>query len=110
MNLHAKYVKEREGFDTIENVGGYFEYKISGDDCYIRTMYISPEYRGKGCAKELAEKVTAIAKERGCKTLSGSIVPSLEPEMATASLSMQIKYGFKLVSSHEDFIILKKEI
>lgn len=109
-SAQARFVKEREGFDTLENEGGYFEYKIEGDNCYIRTMYILPELRGQGLAKKLAQELTAIAKEMGCKTLTGSVVPSLNPTMATESMAMQIKYGFKLLSAHEDFIILKKEI
>jgi predicted GNAT family acetyltransferase len=106
----AKYVKEREGFDVIENATGYFEYKINGDECYIRTMYIDEKYRSQGCAKDFAEKVISIAKEAGCKFITGTVVPSLNPSMATESLAMQIKFGFKVSSSHEDLIILRKEI
>jgi predicted GNAT family acetyltransferase len=106
----ANYVKEREGFETIENEGGYFEYKITGEECYVRTMYIAPEFRGKGYAKDLAAKVTEIAKASGCKYLLGSVVPTLNQLMATESLAMQIKYGFFIKSAHEDFIVTCKEI
>lgn len=110
MGLYAKYVKEREGFDFLENEKGFYEYKITGDDCYIRSIFIAPEFRSTGAAKDLAFEVISIAKKAGCKTLTGTVIPSLNKEHASISLSMQLKFGFKLESSHEDLIILKMEI
>jgi GNAT superfamily N-acetyltransferase len=108
MNLWSEYFKEREGYETFETDKGLASFKVNGDDCYIRDVFILPAFRHTGEASHIADQITKIAKERGCKTISGSIVPSLKG--ASGSLLGLLKYGFKLKSSHEDFIFLVKEI
>lgn len=110
MSHYANYVSEREGFHVIENDSGFVEFKIQQEECYIRTIYISPGLRGVGHAKDLAERVTEMAKEYGCKYLSSTIYPASNKEQATISLAMQVNFGFKLSSVHENLIILRKEI
>jgi GNAT superfamily N-acetyltransferase len=107
---YANYVKEREGFEVIENEKGFFEFKINSDDCYIRTMYVAPEFRAHGAAKELAHLVEETARANGCKYLVGTIIPSLNKTQATESMGIQLKYGFKIEAAHEDVIILRKEL
>lgn len=107
-SLYGEYVKEREGKQILESEKGFMTYKIQGQECYIADVYIRPEYRMSGVASEFANKIQKIAKNQGCKFLTGSVTPSLKG--ATESIIAQLKFGFKLHSSHEDFIILKKEI
>lgn len=108
MSLYGKYVKEREGKGIVESAQGFMTYKIQGEECYIADVFIDSDFRETGVAAEFTEQITKKAKEKGCKFLTGTVTPSLEG--ATVSLAYQLKRGFKLHSSHEDFIILKKEI
>jgi len=108
MSLYAEYIAEREGKGIVENDHGFVSYKIKGDECYLADIYISPEFRKEGIGAAFADEITKKAKEKGCKFLTGTVTPSLAG--ASTSLLAQLKYGFKLHSSHEDFIILKKEI
>lgn len=108
MDLWAEYFKEREGFETFKTDKGLASFKVTGDDCYIRDVFVLPAFRHSGEASYIADEIAKIAKERGCKFLTGSVVPSLKG--SSGSMLGLLKYGFKLKSSHEDFIILSKEI
>jgi len=115
-NLFAEYIFEREGFHTYEDERGFMTYKITGKDCYIRDMFIARDFRNTGACKELADKVTEIAKINGCTRLLGTIVPILGEDMAraqalaTESMRLQIVYGFKIIESNPNQIVLAKEI
>lgn len=107
-SLYADYIKEREGRSILESKEGFMTYEIKGQECYIADVYIRPEFRKSGVASGFASQIEDIARKQGCKFLTGSVTPSLKG--ATESIIAQLKFGFKLHSSHEDFIILKKEI
>lgn len=108
MSHYGQYIEEREGLDILENEHGFFTYLIKGEECYIKDIYIAKEFRRAGVATEFAEKITAIAKENGCKFLSGTCVPSTNG--STESLKAMFSYGFKVHSSSNDLIILIKEL
>lgn len=108
MNKWSMYFKEREGYDTIETEAGCVAYKISGEECYIKEIYVLPEFRQTKEGSKLADYVVSTAKEFGCNLLTGSVVPSLPG--ATGSMTAMLKYGFKIHSSQNDFIVMSKEI
>lgn len=116
MSHQAHYVLEREGFETLEAKEGFVIYKINGPECYIRDIYIAPDFRSTGAGKRLADRVSEIAKERGCNTLVGTVVPLIGDDptkaraFATESMRMQIAYGFKIHSCNVNEIVLSKEI
>ncbi len=108
INLWSMYFKEREGYDVIDTGKGVASYIINGENCYLRDIFIHPDFRHTGEGSLIADSIAAIAREKGCKYLTGSVVPSTNG--ATLSLFAMLKYGFKLKESKEDFIILVKEI
>lgn len=105
---YGQYIKAREGFDIVENVMGFATYKITGDECYVRDIFVEKDYRQDGVAGRLCDKIKDIAKMNGCKWLVGSVQPSTPG--STESLKVVLAYGFNLASSQNDFIILKMEI
>lgn len=107
-SLYGQYIEAREGFDIIENPFGFVTFKITGDECYVRDIFVEKHHRNDRVASALCDKVKVIAKERGCKFLTGSVVPSLPS--STVSLKVILSYGFLLHSSQNDFIIFKMEI
>ncbi len=106
--MWAQYFKEREGFETIENNKGCLTYRISGDECYIKDIFVLKEHRRSNVATELADECSKIARDSGCKFLSGSIVPSTNG--ATASMMGLVAYGFEIRAAKDDLIILVKEL
>jgi GNAT superfamily N-acetyltransferase len=108
MNKWALYFKEREGFETLETESAILSYKIQGQECYVRDIYVLPEARLSGAGTEIANLISELAKENGCTYLTGSVVPSTKG--ATGSMMAMLKYGFSILKSQDDFIILSKEL
>jgi ribosomal protein S18 acetylase RimI-like enzyme len=107
--MWADYVKEREGKETIEDPGqGFIVYKIQNQVCHICELYVAPHCRKEKIGSRLADAVTKIAKEAGCKVLFANVVPSLNG--ANESMLAQLAYGFKITAAHEDCIFMHKEI
>lgn len=108
MSLYSDYFK-CEGYETLEIPDiGFATYKIVAPECYIRDLYVAPEYRLKGAAVKLGDIVTSIAKEKGCNTLIGSVKPSYKD--SNVSLRMLQSYGMVLGKAEQDTILLYKRI
>lgn len=108
MSLYANYVKEREGKEILESEHGFATYQIAGPECYIKDIYIVPEMRTSGLAGKMADEIAVIAKEKGCKFLSGSVCPTANE--STTSLRVLLSYGFKLAKSEVNLIWMVKEL
>ncbi len=108
-DLYAEYMLEREGV-PVHRIGdlGFATYVISGDECYIADIYVVPEARKEGIGARLADEIEVIAKDKGCKFLTGSVVPSANG--STESALAMIKVGFKLSASRDNFIVFSRSI
>lgn len=106
--MWAEYFKEREGYETLETDKACLSYKIAGEECYIKDIFVLKEHRRSMVGSDLADKCADIARNSGCKFLSGTVVPSTNG--STASLKGLFAYGFEVKSSHEDLIILTKDL
>lgn len=94
--------------DVFETEDGFAVYIISDQVCYIKEIYIKPEVRVQKKASDIANAIEAIAREKGCLKLLGTVVPSAKH--STQSLKVLLAYGFKLQSSQNDLIWFEKEI
>ncbi len=108
MSLYAAYIKEREDRECIESEDGFISFKYFGSECYIQELYVVPEKRKSSIASCMADQVTELAKEKGCKILSGSVCPSAKG--STDSVKVLLAYGFKIMKSESDLIWFAKEI
>lgn len=108
MSLYAEYINELSGKEIIESDKGFTTYYINNDTCYIEDIFVLPEFRKDGIALEMANSVKNIAKERGCKKLYGTVLPTTKG--STHSLRLLIEYGFKLDSALNNLIVLVKDI
>jgi hypothetical protein len=104
----AAYLKEREGFDSIINDMGFASYRISGDECYIRDIFVYPDFRKSNVASEIADEIARIAIISGCKYISGSV--STLANGATDSTKVLLAYGFKIHSAIEGGILFRKDL
>ena len=43
--MYFSYIKEREDYDSILKDYGFVTYKIEKEECFLRDMYIKPEFR-----------------------------------------------------------------
>jgi GNAT superfamily N-acetyltransferase len=108
LRLLAEYLKEREGFDSIVRDEGFATYRINGDECYIRDIYVHPDYRNKDIASDMADEICVRAAGRGCLYLTGSVDTRLKS--ATASTKVLLAYGFKIHRAIEGGIFFRKDL
>lgn len=108
MNIWALYHKEREGFESVESPYGAILYKVVGEECFIRDMVIRPEFRQSGLGSKMVDALAESAKELGATHLSSNV--HLDTHGANGSLLGQLKYGFIVVSAHNNCLVLRKEI
>jgi len=108
MELYADYLKEQKGVKIIELPEGFATYKIDGNTCYLQDIYVKPEFRIKGIASKLADRVTQFAKEAKCTRLLGSTEVGTAGD--TVSLQAQLAYGFKLYMLSGSVIVTSKEL
>lgn len=108
-SLYARYIEEREGKHIVESDKGFATYSFHPDEtCYITDIYVLPDFRQDGVASELANKIVEVAKEKGCKTLVGSVCPRAKG--STTSLKVLLGYGFDLWYSTGEMIFFRKDI
>ncbi len=108
MSLYADYNKEREDFETIEVEHAFIDYKIFGEECYVRNVYVTPEKRKTGLVYEMYAKVEDIARKSGCKFMTGTVVPSAKG--STRSLKVLIDGGAQLLRSENNLIVFTKRL
>lgn len=102
------YMKEREGAEIYETEKGFATYIIKDAECYIKDIWVKPDFRQSKVASQLADKIVEIAKSNGCKYLTGSVCPSANH--STESLQVLLGYGMKLHSSTQNLIWFTKEL
>lgn len=104
----ADYFREREGFEILGDDKCFAIYKIMGDTCYIRDIWVHPDFRRQRVATELANEISAIALEKGCKRLTGSVSTTAHnPTLDTQNL---IGYGMKIISAAPGGILFGKDL
>lgn len=109
MSLYGDYIKEREGREIVETADGFATYTFVGQDsCYLVDIYVRPEARKSGVASDLADQVSEIAKEVGCKRLLGSVDPSLSS--SRASFMVLLAYGMRPIGIEGNLVFFEKEI
>lgn len=87
---------------------GFLTYQILGQECYLKDLYVEPEFRKSHLATEMADVVTAIAISHGCTYLIGTVCP--QAKASTESLKVLLAYGMTLHSAANNLIIFKKDI
>lgn len=108
MSLYGLYIKARENMDIVECTEGFATYKIEGDTVYLRDIFVIEAARRHGIAKELADKVCAEAKAKGCKKLIGSVSPQ-DPK-ATENIAAMLFYKMRLLNASPELILFQKEL
>lgn len=96
------------GSEIMETEHGWANYIISGAECYIENIYVEPKVRKSGHATIIADRIAKIAKEKGCKYLTGS-TNTKKPQVEQSMLAL-LGYGMKFLSSSENAIFYYKEL
>jgi len=107
--MYADYLKERTGDDLIQSEKGFATFRfIDEKTVYLVDLFVKKEFRNIGEANFLADQVCALAKQKGCNKLIGTVAPNTNG--ATANLKHLLGYGMSLVRSDTSLIVFEKEI
>ena len=110
MSLYAQFIKEREGFETLEVEHGYATYKqVEKDMVYVRDIFVEENFRQNGLAYELSIQLAEIAKGLGCTKITGSVCVS-DDIGVTISMKFLLGNGFKFSHAHGTMLYFVKEI
>src|ERR1700722_19093300 len=94
MSLYKEYIEELGLKHMYETEKGFALYSFLDDGIYLEDLYVSKEFRGQDIAKELADKVASIGKEKGHKKLYGSVLTTINN--SSRNLQIFLHYGMKL--------------
>lgn len=109
MSLYADYIKEREDKEIIESDKGFATFKIfDNGECYLQDIYVVPNHRKSHYATEMTDKVVAMAREKGCNILIGSVCT--DDKYATRNMKVFLAYGMEIYKTVGIMIFLKKNI
>jgi len=108
MHKLAAYLKEREGVDSIIAPEGFASYLINGDECYIKDIWVEPDFRNTKFASTIANDIADIARASGCKYLTGTV--STTAHNPTASAKVLLAYGFNIFEAIQHGIIFRKDL
>lgn len=101
-SLYAKYVEEREGIELLELPNGFIKYSFGEGKnfkyCYIEDIFVDKHMRNNKYASEMADEITALAIDKGCKVLYGSVCM----DMKGVSRSMKVLFGYGFEFSHKE--------
>lgn len=87
--IYAKIKDEVIGYVTLNT-------KVDDDHLWIMSVYVIPDYRGKGIFKILLNNVDSFRKKYYDKSIMIKVYPfSDEPKSEQELINMYKKYGFK---------------
>jgi GNAT superfamily N-acetyltransferase len=109
ISLYGMYIKERQSFETEEDAYGFITYKINGDEVFVNDIFVMPLFRNQHVGTSLGDRVTEIAKIKGCKRMVAHIYPSTHGSNE-ALIGFMTKYKMRITGCHENLIVLKKEL
>ena len=113
MEMYKKYIEELyDNASIVFNSKGFLEYRILGEgedkELYIKELGILKEFRKTHGARDLADQVSNVARDLGCKYLSASMSPLNEnPDV---SMKVILSYGFKPLRAEDNVVWFIKEL
>lgn len=108
MSLYSDYAKEMHGRTVIETDCGFISFGEDSGLFIIHDLYVIPEARRSREGTRLADMASEVAVTSGHREIWAKIIPSVSGQ--SAAMAAQLAYGFRIVSSGPDYILLKKEI
>ena len=107
-SLYGFYIKEREGFEILEDDYGFATYKIEGNTVYIRDIYVVPPCRNSHYGENMANQIGLIAKTEGCTKMLGTVAP--QAKGSAQSMLILLAYGMKPTHSDANLVYFMKEL
>lgn len=107
-DLYFDYLREMGRFSVVNLGWGFFTYEKSGEYFDVKDFYIEKESRNSSKTKEIIDLIELKAIENSCSVIRGFINLSLK--RATQRIVAYSKYGFEATQSHNNRVVVTKEI
>jgi len=89
-----EYWKIEEGLDGYYDENGFAAYSVNGDEFYIGHFYVSQ----KANSYRFFKKIKEIAKEKGCKYMSGNLdINEYNKEGFRKKVMVHLGHGYNVV-------------
>lgn len=96
-----------------KDIAGYMGIFVVMESCYVSNVAVFPAYRRRGCARQLIEAASALAKKLGAESISLEVRPSNK-----AAIALYTALGFEEIglrknfyrSPQEDALIMTREL
>lgn len=103
IKIYGEYIKEREGLSLLEfEDEGFLTYKIIGEECFLKNMYVLPLKRRSGAGSKFIRALSQIAKSEGCTHLSANIF--LNDPGCNNTIISALKFGFSFYRAQNDCV------
>ena len=107
-SLYSLYLAEKEDKETLEIENkGFVTYKVINKTCHICVIYVKPLERDAMVARDLMKSVIEKVKGR-CNALTATCFT--KQNNTTNTLKILLHYGFEVVGTMNDEILLYKDI
>lgn len=108
-DLYAGYLYEKEGKEVINYEGkGFAAFFFDRGHIHIDILYVSPLHRREGIGTKIADTLVKKYQAENLKGITAAVYTRHHDAME--SLIAISSYGFKIVGSDEEKILLYKEI
>lgn len=109
MNEYYKmYLKERENSEVLDHEYGFAIYTILDESIYLSDIFVVPEKRRSKVCYDMADSVSKIGRDNGCKYILGTIDANVSG--VERSVEVLKNYGFKVFKVENSLVWYKKEI
>lgn len=107
-SLWARYQEEMGGARFIEHEWGFVAYFVRDRGIESPHVYVVPERRHEGKARQLLEELETVAREHEKEFIFGMI--KMDSETKNESLMAHLRAGFEPHSTTVDALIIRKKV
>jgi GNAT superfamily N-acetyltransferase len=105
--IYFEYIKEKLGREVVldSSQNGFIVYTLIDGTLFIHDIYVRPEFRRQGVAKEMCDKVASLALDRGAKRIIAQC--AVRSNGCNDSLMFCLHQGMQIVEANNDWIYLE---
>lgn len=96
----TEYWKGEHGYDTYYTDNAFCAYATNGDEFFIADFFVQD--RSKGKSKKFHDEIKGMARQLGCKYITGNIFVNHSWENFNRKVKVHLFYGYSIVDIIEE--------
>ena len=106
--MYQQYVHDKNGENVVVREHGFYIYVQSGSELWVQDIFVKPESRKHGVAKDFICELLNIAKEKRCSHLVGRV--DINHNDYKQALLFHLGVGANIVRTENGIIITALEV